>query len=121
MARNGVRHLVDVHKLVDEDEHPRIARLPQEKRKELEIFVPIVVRDDDADTEVAPCLGLGRVLAAEPARHLRAFLIVPVHIRAVVHREQPRKVKAVHEVVQTVDDLPDTPLHGRRKPPVRGG
>ena len=115
-----MRDLVDVHELVDEDEHPCIACLPQECGKEFQILVPVVVRDDDVHTEIVPRLGLCRILPTKPACNLRPLLIIAVPIGMIVERQKPRKVKSMHEIVQPVDDGGNAPVNSSGKIGVLG-
>ena len=116
-----MRDLVDVHEFIDKDEHPRIARLPQECGEEFQILVPVVVRDDDVHAKIVPRLGFRRVFPAEPACDLRPLLIIAVPIGMVVERQKPRKVKAVHKIVQPIDDRSNAPINDSGKIWILGG
>ena len=115
-----MRDLVDVHELVDEDEHPCIARLAQECGKEFQILVPVVVRDDDIHTEIVPRLRLCRILPTKPACNLRPLLIIAVPIGMIVERQKPRKVEPMHEIIQPIDDGGNPPVNSSGKIGVLG-
>ncbi len=70
LSGNGVGYLVDIDKLVDENQKSLIACLTKEEGQELKIVVPVVVGNDHRDTELLACLCLGGILATKPFQHL---------------------------------------------------
>ena len=100
LTRDGVRDLVEVYELVDEDEHALVARALEELGKELEVVVPVVVRDADVDAKLLAGLGLGSILAAKPAEHGAATLVVAVDGGVVVGAHDACKVKAVNHLLE---------------------
>ena len=107
--------LVDIDQLIDKDEHPRIARLPQKCSKQLQILIPVIIRDDDIHAERMTCLRLGCILPAEPSCHLCTQRIVTVAVGMIVERQKTRKVETVDKVIQPVNHRSNTPLYCRRE------
>ena len=97
LARGGVWDLVEVYELVDENDEAPVAGSHEELREELEVLVPGVVGDAGVDAQLAPRLGLGAKLAAQPLDHARARLIVPFEARAIVEAQDLREVEAADE------------------------
>ena len=107
LPTDGVRDFVDVDQFIDHDNQPAITGLDEEIGKQLEIVVPVVVADDDADAQLAACLGLGCVFAAEPFEDAPHGLIIALLAGMVVHGQQAREIEAVDHVLHGCDGLGD--------------
>jgi len=91
--------LVEVHQLIHEDDQAAVTRAMEEEGEELEVVVPVVVRDGHVHTQIGARLGLVGVFAAEPVQHLPLQLVVTLGKGTIVKAEQTGKVEAVHQVV----------------------
>ena len=58
--------------------------MTEEDGKELQIIIPVIIRDEDIDPELFLCFPLQRICAAEPADDLRLRLIIAFQIRVVI-------------------------------------
>ena len=112
---DGVGDLIDVYQLVNEHQHPGVPRLLEKAGEELQILVPVVVGDDDADPKLLPGLGFGGVLPPEPFEDLALGLIVPGEGSAVVEGQQPGEVEAVDHLAERSDHGGDPFFRLRRQ------
>ena len=99
LAGYAVGDLVEVHQLIHEDDQAAVTRAVEEEGEELEVVVPVVVRDGHVHTQIGARLGLVGVFAAEPVQHLPLQLVVTLGKGTIVKAEQTGKVEAVHQVV----------------------
>ena len=81
---DGVRNLIEIHELIDEEHHARIPGQPEKHGEELQIFIPVVVRDQDIDAQLFPGFPFERVFPAKPSRHPGLHLILTVHISMII-------------------------------------
>ena len=95
---DGIRDLVEVDQLVDHDHHSFISRKTEEHCKQLQILIPVVVRDKDADTELVPGLPFQGIFPPKPTHHLHAQLVFSLHIGVIIKGEQLCKLKAVYQL-----------------------
>ena len=84
LSGDGIGDLVKIDELIDHDHHARIAGMTEEDGKELQIIIPVIIRDEDIDPELFLCFPLQRIFAAEPADDLRLRLIIAFQIRVVI-------------------------------------
>ena len=115
VSGNRLRNLVDIHQLIHKDQHPLVAGKPEKHREQLQVLIPVVIRDDGIYPQILPCLGTGHILAAEPPDHFGADLVIVGKETAVVERDQLRKVKAVHHLAQRARHRADPALDRRVK------
>ena len=120
LAGDRVWNLVDIDQLIDHDHHTRIARQTEKEGEELEVVVPVVVRDDDVDAQGLPGLPLEGVLAAEPADDLHFLFHVVLHIGVIIHGEELGELKAVHQLADRRRDGVDLLVDGLRQSRVAG-
>ena len=118
--------LVEVHALVDEDQEASVAHFADESRPELEEVVPVIVVDDDGNghTQLGSSLGLGGVLASEPAqagRHLQAGDLTVLPVGLVVSGDDPGEVEAAHQKLQLPHGVADLAGHEVVEAGVVGG
>ena len=84
LSGDGIGDLVKIDQLIDHDHHARIAGMTEKDGKELQIIIPVIIRDEDIDPELFLCFPLQRIFAAEPADDLRLRLIIAFQIRVVI-------------------------------------
>ena len=106
-------HGLPVRVAGDESAHSAqdVARLLQEAGKQLQIFIPVVVRDDHMDPQLLPRFGLGAVFAPEPLEDLGLGLVITGDVGLIIQGQQPCKVEAVNHFIQGVDDGGNPLLH----------
>ena len=108
---DGVGNFVNIYQLVNQNQHTGVARLLQEAGKQLQIFIPVVVRDDHMDPQLLPRFGLGAVFAPEPLEDLGLGLVITGDVGLIIQGQQPCKVEAVNHFIQGVDDGGNPLLH----------
>ena len=100
LAGDGVWDLVEVHQLIDEDEHALIAGAHEELREELEVVIPVIIADAAGDAELATGLGLGAVLAAEPPEDGGTALVIPLGAGLVISPQDAGEVEPVDHLLE---------------------
>ena len=111
VARDRIRDLVDVHKFIDKDHQSLVTGLPEEKREQLQVIVPVLVCDDDIHPQILPGLRPCRVLPSEPLENLRLLCVVSVLLCLEVQRQQPCKIKPVNHPADRIHHQTDLLRH----------
>ena len=112
LPAHRVGNLVEVHHLVEKDDESLVARAHEEGRENLEVVIPVVVADHYVHTQLAPCLGLVAILAAEPLGDVGLGLVIPLEVCAPIHGEKPCEVIAMDQLLNRGHGAHDSPLHG---------
>ena len=102
LARDGVRDLVEVHKLVDHDDQALIACAYEEAREQLDVVVPVVIGDDGRGAQIGLRLGLGAVFAAHPTGNAAFRLVIAFEGCRAVTREHAREVESMDHFLKLV-------------------
>ena len=89
--------LVNVDQFIDHNHHARITGQPEESREQLQIVVPVVIRNHHIDAQFISCFAFQRVFPAEPSDDFGFRPVISVHIGAVIGGEQLCKFKTMHE------------------------
>ena len=115
LTGDTVRNLIDIHQLVNQDEHSAVSCLTEEECEKLDILIPVVIGNYYIHAKLGFRFGFIHVFAPEPFYHTGFLFVITVHIGLVVNGKELCKVKAMHHFIQRIDYRKNLSFNNFRK------
>ena len=107
LTRYRIRYLIYIHKLVNKYHHAPISGEPEERGKELQVIVPVIIRYYDVDAERLLGFALKSEFTSEPAHNVRLGLVVAFDVCVIVLGYELSELESMHQLADRRCDFKD--------------